>query len=227
LSNPIFLQPDPAPQTDPQPADPAPAPDSDPDRGFPKSTPIDEMTAEQQAAYWKYHDRRKSDTLKAYGGITAEQAKQNARRLQEFEDGKLTADQKALKDATTQAAKDARTAADAEWSQKYLRSEMKSLVSSVITDKEQRDAFMAVTDPTKFVGENGEIDEQKVMGYLTAMFGGSGNNSNGQHQSHQSGNGHQQQRNWGQHSGGTGGGPSRPGDAGRAAATKRFGTKTT
>lgn len=70
------------------------------------------------------------------------------------------------------------------------------------------DSFVHFADVSKFVGENGGIDEEKVMGHLTAAFGVSGDQ--------------QQQRNWGQRSGGTG--PAlRPGDGGRAAAAKRFG----
>ena len=69
---------------------------------------------------------------------------------------------------------------------------------------------MAVTDPAKFAGENGEIDEEKVKGHLNALFGAAQQ---------------QQQRQWGQHSGGTGA-PTTPGAAGKAEAQKRFGAKT-
>lgn len=68
------------------------------------------------------------------------------------------------------------------------------------------DSFVAVADPRKFAGENGDVDEEKVMGHMTAIFGA------GQ-QSQQPG------RQWGQHSGNPVG--ARPGDAARAALKKR------
>ncbi len=40
---------------------------SDADRGYPASTPVAEMTAPQQAAYWKFHSRKHEDQLKGLG----------------------------------------------------------------------------------------------------------------------------------------------------------------
>lgn len=191
------------------------------DRGYPENTPVAEMTDAQRAAYYKHHNRQAENRLNAFKGMTPEQVQQMQTRLQELEDGKLNADQKALKDAVTKAANDAKSAADAEWRPKYQASELKSVASQVLKG-EQLKSFMAVTDPAKFAGDDGEIDEEMVMGHLTAIFGVGGQQGGQQ----QSGNGHQQQPSWGQHSGGTGT-PVRPGEAGRAEATKRFGAKTT
>lgn len=173
------------------------------------------MTDAQRAAYYKHHNRQAESRLNAFKGVTPEQLQQMQTELQELKDGKLNADQKALKDAVTKAANDARSAADAEWQPKYQASELKSLASTVLKG-EQLKSFMAVTDPAKFAGEDGEIDEEKVMGHLTAIFG-TGGEQGGQQQASSG----QQQPAWGQHSGGAGA-PVRPGDAGRAAAEKRF-----
>jgi hypothetical protein len=193
------------------------------DRGYPENTPVAEMTDGQRAAYYKHHNRQAENRLQAFKGVTPEQLAQIQQENENLRNANLSASDKAIKDAQTQAAKEARAEADSEWSAKYLKSELKSLATSVLKDdKEKLAAFMAVTDPKLFAGENGEIDEEKVMGHLTALFGGGG--GDGQ----QKPNNGQQQRSWGQHSGGAGV-PARPGDAGRAAAQKRFGTaaKTT
>lgn len=197
-----------------QPAPPAPPgtpPPGEPDRGYPANTPLVEMNADQREAYYKFHNRKAEERLDQFKGVTPEQVQQMQQRLEELESAQLTADQKALKDAE----KAARAAADAEWGPKYLRSELKSLVSSVITDKEQRDAFMAVTDPKLFVGDNGEISEDKVMGHLTALFGKSGATGGGNVPP-------PQQFDWGQGGNGSGVLPdTKPGDGGRAEAARR------
>jgi hypothetical protein len=69
------------------------------------------------------------------------------------------------------------------------------------------DSFVAVADPKKFAAENGDVDEEKVMGHMTAIFAA------GQPQ---------QRRDWGQSST-AGGPPKQPGDNARAALRKRHG----
>ncbi|WP_161967060.1 hypothetical protein [Mycobacterium marinum] len=185
------------------------------DMGFPAETPVKDMSVEQQLAYYKHQNRQADNKLSAFKGVTPQQVQQMQQQLDEQANAKLSADQKAVKDAE----KAARAAADAEWRPKYQASELKSLASQVLKG-EQLKSFMAVTDPAKFAGEDGEIDEEKVMGHLTAIFGADGG------QGQQPGNGGQQQHqqpSWGQHSGGTGG-QIRPGEAGRAEAAKRFKT---
>lgn len=188
------------------------------DKGFPENTPVAEMTHEQRAAYYKHQNRQTDNKLAAFKGVTPEQVAQLQQENETLKNDKLSADEKALKEATQKAGDDARAAADAQWRPKYLASELKGVAAGVIKDQEQLASFLAMTDATKFAREDGELDHEKVMGHLTALFGGGG-------QGQQSGNG-QQQRSWGQHSGGTSGGPHKPGEAGRAAAQQRHGIKT-
>lgn len=83
-------------------------------------------------------------------------------------------------------------------------------VASNILSGNALDAFSDAADLSKFTGDDGGIDEERVMGHLTAMFGT---------QTPAGG-----QRNWGQHSGSSGQG-LRPGDGGRAEAARRAGRK--
>lgn len=80
-------------------------------------------------------------------------------------------------------------------------------VAGQVVSGERLDALARAVDLSKFTGSDGQIDESKVMGHLTAMFGVRDDPPN-----------------YGQHSGAHVGAGSRPGDAGRAAAAKRFGT---
>lgn len=184
------------------------------EKGFPEGTPVADMTADQRAAYYRHQNRQTDNKLQAFKGVTPQQVEQMQQELESLRNDKLSADEKAVKEATTKAAAEAKAEADAVWRPKYQAAQLKSAAGQVIKDSDQLESFMAVTDPAKFAGDDGEIDSEKVIGHLTALFGGSGQQS-----------GQQQARNWGQHSGGNGT-SNRPGDAGKAAAAKRFGTST-
>ncbi len=173
------------PPSDP-PANPAPTdpPASDPpDRGFPESTPITQMTAEQQAAYWKFHDRRKSDTLKAYGGITPEQVQALQTRNTELERQQLSAADQALATARDEATATATAAAVSAWAPEVA----KAVVGQFITDEQQRNAVLSGINPMAFV-KDGKFDTDALVGHLTGLSAAFGGN----------GSGDPQPRQWGQ-----------------------------
>lgn len=186
------------------------------DREFPADTPVADMTDAQKAAYYLHQNRQTDNKLKAFNGFTPQDVNAMWTQLEESETAKLSASDKAVKDAATKAAAEAKSAADADWQPKVLAAQLESAASRVIKDDEQLESFLAITDPAKFVGEDGSVDKDKVIGHLTALFGG---------QQQQSSNGQRQQKNWGQQSGGQP--PSKPGEAGKAAADKRFRKTTT
>lgn len=128
------------------------------------------MTTEQQLAYWKFHDRRKSDTLKAYGGITAEQARQNAERLAELEREQMSASERAVSEAREQASREAADAAIRTWAPELAE----TIVGQFVTDADQRASVLAGIDPMRFV-KDGKFDKDALIGHLTglsAAFGG-------------------------------------------------------
>jgi hypothetical protein len=84
-------------------------------------------------------------------------------------------------------------------------------IAGKVLDGAALDSFVAVADPKKFAAENGDIDEEKVMGHMTAIFAA------GQPQ---------QRRDWGQGSP-AGGPPKQPGDDARSELRKRFGVGST
>ena len=86
--------------------------------------------------------------------------------------------------------------------------QLKTVAAKVISDPDQLNAFMSVANAKAFAGENGDIDEDKVMGHLTALFAA------GQQQPGP--------RQWGQ--GSAPGGPgARAGEGGRRALAARHG----
>lgn len=187
------------------------------DRGFPEGTPLEQMNVEQQLAYWKHHSRKHEDQVKAFKGVTPDKIAEYEARIGELESEKLTADERALQTAKQEAADAASAAAKAKYLPRIQTLEVKALASTVFgEDTERLKAFMDVADPSKFLGEDGQVDESKVMGHLTAMFG-------------QPSRGPQiQQPRW-QNAGQFSPPAPRPapGAAGRAEAQKRSGKKTT
>lgn len=159
---------------------------------------------------WKLIENLRGDKAKQKTAL--EQAAADREELDRLRTERLTADEKALKEATDKAAEAARAEAAATWGPKYLTSELKSAAAQVINDPDQLKSFMAFADPSKFTNDDGEIDEEKVMGHLTALY--VGRDTQQQRQAPQ----------WGQHSG-NGQPPKRPGDDGRAALEKRHGVK--
>jgi hypothetical protein len=180
------------------------------------------MTDAQKVAYYKHQNRQTDDKLKGFNGFTPEDVDGMWKRLNTLESERLTADEKAVKEATTKAATEAKTAAESALRPKLHDAQFRAIAGPVLKERDALDAVMAITDPAKFLGADGDVDEEKVMGHLTAL---SAVFTGGQGQG-QPGNG-QQPPAWGQNSGGAGTPPARPGEAGRAAIAKRHGVKTT
>lgn len=168
----------PGPLQEAQPNAPAPAPvgapevtpSSSTEKGFPEGTPLAEMTDAQRAAYWQHYARKHEDTVKAFKGLTPQQLADIQTENEALKAEKLSADEKALKAARDEAAQQARAAADAEYLPQIRAAKVQSIASQIVTG-DKLSAFMEIIDAAKFLGEDGQIDESKVMGYLTAMYG--------------------------------------------------------
>lgn len=155
-----------------------PPPDSPDDRGYPEGTPIAEMTDAQKAAYYKdqnKHTDRLRGQLSAFNGFTPDDVHAMWSRLEQLEGDRLTADEKAVREATEKAAADARAAVEADLRPKLLASQLQAAAAAAnVLHGEQLSAWMNGVDASKFVGDNGEIDGAKVKDTLTAIFGTGG-----------------------------------------------------
>lgn len=163
---------------------------------------VAEMNDAERAEYYTHRSRRYESSLRKFGGVTPEAVQQMQSRIAELEAEKETADERAIREAKEAAAKEAREVVMAELAPKLHRSQLKSVASQVLSG-EQLDAWLDGVDPSKFVGESGEIDEATVMGKLTALFGAP-----------------KARPNWGQH--GTTPPGETPGSAGKAEAERRL-----
>src|ERR1700681_2700055 len=66
---------------------------------------------------------------------------------------------------------------DADWAALSARvrppsssAQLKEIAGKVLSG-DQLNSFVSVADPKAFAGDNGDIDESRVMGHLTALFG--------------------------------------------------------
>lgn len=128
------------------------------------------MDPGQQAAYWKFHDRRKSDTLSAYDGITPEQAKQYKEAADEARRNQLQPSERALEDARTEAAAAAAQEAAKQWAPEFA----KQVIGQFVGDEAKQNSILSGLDPMRFV-KDGRFDTQGLRDHLTGLataFGG-------------------------------------------------------
>ncbi|MDF2045143.1 hypothetical protein P2P98_03135 [Microbacterium sp. Kw_RZR3] len=69
------------------------------DGGFPADTPVKDMTAEQQAAYWKHQSRKHENRATAYGGLTPDQVQAIKDENEQLRQAGLSDQQRAIDEA--------------------------------------------------------------------------------------------------------------------------------
>lgn len=189
---------------------------------FPEGKALANMTDAERATYWQNYARKHQSAAKAlnngvdpvewaseiYKGLTPKQVADLQQKVEALESETMSATEKAVKEATKQA----RAEADAEYLPQIRAAKVQSIASTIVNG-DKLNAFMEIVDPSKLLGDDGQVDETKVMGYLTAMYGAS------EPQGRQP-----QWQNFGQYA------PpppaQKPGAGGTAEAQKRFGAKT-
>lgn len=130
--------------------------------GFPKDTPVADMTEKQQAAYWKHQSRKHEDAWKQrVGDLTPE-------KLQELRDKaqKHDALEYELSSATDKAAKDAEKAArekaDAEYRPMLAETAFRVAIGDRKPEVEVED-FIADLNLSRFLTDDGRVDTAKVL----------------------------------------------------------------
>lgn len=149
---------DPPKQDDP-PADPPADPPKD--LGFPKDTPVAEMTTEQQVAYYKHqsrkHEERATEYRTAAGGKTAAEVKAGLESADELRRQSLTDQQKAVEDAE----KKGREETAREYAPKAARAVFE-LALKHVEDKDERSEILDAIDVKSVITASGDIDTDKV-----------------------------------------------------------------
>lgn len=143
----------------PEPTQGVPAPPAPTDPGFPADTPVAEMTADQQLAYWKHQSRkheRRADERKDY-----DQLKAAADELAALKAASQTEAERALE----QAREEARREGENLGAQRYLRDAVIGRFQrlSGMDDDETREVFDVIgSDPSHFVKDDGDIDVERI-----------------------------------------------------------------
>lgn len=134
--------------------------DADKDLGFPKDTPVVEMTAVQQAAYYKHqarkHEERATEYRTAAGGKTAAEVKADLDAAAALAREKMTDQQKAIEDAKTEAQQNAAR----EYAPKAARTAFEFALSHLT--EADRAELIDTLDLTKVITDSGDVDTAKV-----------------------------------------------------------------
>lgn len=144
------------PPTDQPPGTPPADPPSDP--GFPASTPLEQMTPEQQVAYYRHqarkHEDRNKDILKLTGGRYGDDLKALFDELDTLRTEKLTDSEKAVEEAR----RTAREEAAREFGPKMAR----LAFETALAHRDDRDDLIAALNLTSVLTESGDVDTAKV-----------------------------------------------------------------
>lgn len=117
--------------------------------GFPADTPVAEMTAPQQAAYWKHQSRRHE-----------RRATENAAAAEERD--RLKAQHQTESEKALEAAK---AAGRTEAMQEVVEARLSAALTGRMTD-DQADALIDGVNHIKFLGTDGKVDTTKVREWV-------------------------------------------------------------
>jgi hypothetical protein len=129
---------------------------ADKDLGYPKDTPIAEMTDKQQAAYWKHHARKHEGTANARADYDDQKAAADKWRAHE------EANKKPEQKVVDQAAETARLEERRKAAPRIVTAEFKSVAADEGLAKNLLAVFLEDIDPLKYLDANGEPDTAKI-----------------------------------------------------------------
>lgn len=176
-----YLDPVPGAEAGTPPAPGAPKPPADEDLGFPKETPVDQMTPEQASAYWKHQSKvqqkaredaeKAANAYKQFG--TVEDLQNAANAAEQARQAALSEADRTLEQQKTAA----KAEGFAEGTGKVLGSAVKGWLialtkgaSETIEDATSRvEGAIEFADLTKFIGDNGELDAAKVQTFAKSL----------------------------------------------------------
>ena len=139
---------------------------SDKDLGFPKDTPLVEMTDKQQVAYWKHHARKHEGV--ATSRADYDQQKADAEKWRQAQEANKKPDEKALDDARREAAEQARKDEQAKLAPRLVNAEFKAAAAGKLS-KELLDAFLEDVNHTVYLKPDGELDTEKIQKRVDAL----------------------------------------------------------
>lgn len=162
--------PGPAPQPNPaNPANQPPPPMFPPpgmglnEHGYPDHTPVQNMSVEHQAAYWRAYARRNEDRIKAMGDYA--DLKKQSEAYQKHLEETATEQQKAVSAAEQRGRAAALAEAGSQMVEAYVRAAATGRMS-----EEQVSTLLQGLDRTRFVNPaSGQVDAQMISGYISML----------------------------------------------------------
>jgi hypothetical protein len=128
--------------------------------GFPKGTPVAEMTVEEQAAYWKHqarrHEGRNNGWQKTVGERTPEQLKADLEELDSIRKDKLTPSEKAIEEAKQAGREEARQ----EFGPRLVGMAFDTALAHIATD--ERAELIEALNLNRFLDDKGNVDTEAV-----------------------------------------------------------------
>lgn len=143
------------------------------ERGFPAETPVSEMTAPQQAAYWKHQARQHEGRVKALG-VTPDEVKalrDKAARADQLEYDLASDKDKAVADAKKAAEQEAAAKARPQ----IVAAKLEAAAARKGVDEASLTKALQFVDSSKFLTDQGEIDADKVTDFIQSIAPGMGN----------------------------------------------------
>lgn len=142
------------------------------DKGFPADTPLSEMTAEQQTAYWRDKAQKHEKTWKSVidKNLTPDQVLAMQSRLAEAEREALSDHERALADARKAGADEARAASHQDTAAAMARM---ALRARGVKDEDIA-AFVTETNLSAFVSDDGQVDDERLLARVDRYAGTAG-----------------------------------------------------
>lgn len=135
--------------------------------GFPANTRAEDMTSEQQAAYYRHQARKHEDRNKEWqrtlDGKTAEEIKAEREELEKLRAKDRTEAENAVEDAK----KSTKAEVVREFGTKLVAAEFKAVLAHV--DADRRGQIIENLNLTKFINDNGDVDTDKVKSAAVAL----------------------------------------------------------
>lgn len=133
------------------------------EHGFPDKTPVKDMAAEQQAAYWRFHAQKHEARVKSMADYDAVKAERDTLKAKT-----LTPDEKAIEEAATKARDEAAAAERARYAPRLVAAEVKAaaagrLPADVLT------TLTANINAANFLTSDGEVDTDKVQQFVDGI----------------------------------------------------------
>ncbi len=154
------------PPNDPPPADPPkPGPPSDPPKDpppYPPNTPVNEMTVEEQVAYWKAQSRKHENTVRARSDY--DDLKTKAKERDDLVAANATEQERAVAAAKAEGRSEAMRAAGPRLVEAHFMA-----AAAGRLDEDRVRAILEPLNADHFLTDSGDVDTAKVTTYVNGI----------------------------------------------------------